>query len=396
MQAIIHVGDKKNGSKSIQGFVKANQRLLQASGILVSRATRCGPYHSLLASYALDDSRLAANPRREWGITDKAQLADHRFDVERRIADEVAAAGPGINTFLFSHEGLLALGAEETDRLMTMLRKFFSGFRIVAYLRRQDRHLVSQWGQHLKAGKVPRRRFLENFRHKQSYLEMLDNWEHAVGRENLSVRVFESKSFLHGCLYRDFCAAAGIAWNAKFLRPRPANIGIDRVAQTFLLALNARIHAGAGPAEQRGHVVPFLEGCCTGEGIKPPRAWAKQVTAFFARENEEIRRRYFPQRPALFDNDFGSYPEGGSPDCTAPEAIDLAVTMWQHFQQGPTEKEIQEAYRLVLGRQASPEEVANHARAGASIRNLYVSLLNSGEYCTSRKSSAVENDKAAA
>ncbi len=396
MKAIIHVGDMKCGSKSIQVFAKANQRLLHDSGILVSSATRCGAYHSLLASYALDDKRLDSNPRREWGVTDGTQLADHRAEAERRIAGELSAVDPGIDTILFSHERLLSLDTQEVNRLMTLLRKYFSAFRIVAYLRRQDWHLVSLWGQHLTSGRVPPKRFYELYREKGSYLKMLDNWDRAVGREGLSVRRFEPRAFDSGCLHRDFCTAAGIPWEPKYVRPKPANVGINRVAQAFLQSWNASVKAENGAAARPPRaLIRFLQRHFAGEGMTPPRVWAKKVMRYFAPENEEIRRRYLPESPVLFDDDFRSYPGNASTECTVSEAFRVAMVMWQHLQQGSSEEMIQQAYGLVLGRAAAQEEIVEHTRRGC-VRGLYVDLLQSEEYSRLKKWTAAETNGDAA
>jgi hypothetical protein len=93
---------------------------------------------------------------------------------------------------LFSHEMLLSLHPPEVDRLMGLLRRLFSGVRVIAYLRRQDRLFLSLWGQRLKTHD-PGATFCDDLLAHRSYLRMLETWERAVGRENLSVRVLGSR-----------------------------------------------------------------------------------------------------------------------------------------------------------------------------------------------------------
>ena len=378
MKAIIHVGDMKAGSKSIQTFLLENRQLLQDAGVYVSEETRVGPYHSMLCSYAFDDSRMENNPRREWGITDISQMEEHRHDVHEKIKNEVANLEPGTHSVVFSHEGLLSLDGAEVARVMQLLRTYFSEIRIVAYIRRQDKHFVSMWGQRINSGQSPGPNFFQMLRNSRSYVAMLANWEQAVGLENLAVRVLESKSFLNGNLYQDFCAAAGIPWNDQFEQSNASNVGLNPVAQTFLIALNQRLAAKGVPTiTPRSGVIPFLQQYFTGNGTVPSRAWALETVEFFAKENEEICRRYFPDQTSLFDDNFDSYPINGTPPCTAAEAFDLAVTMWEHFHQGPTELEVRQAYRLILGRAPTPDEVATQTQANASVKGLYMGLLRS-------------------
>ena len=68
MQAILHIGDMKCGSKSIQGWLAANDSLLRRHGFHGGVATKHSFYDSGLACYALDDADLTAEPRREHAI----------------------------------------------------------------------------------------------------------------------------------------------------------------------------------------------------------------------------------------------------------------------------------------------------------------------------------------
>jgi len=92
MEAILHLGDAKSGSKSIQEWMLQDAALLEENGFHQSATTKIGPYDSRLASYGLDDWRLENNPRQEWQIRRAADVPHHRLEIERELAAEVAAA----------------------------------------------------------------------------------------------------------------------------------------------------------------------------------------------------------------------------------------------------------------------------------------------------------------
>jgi hypothetical protein len=94
MQAILHIGDMKCGSKSIQGWLAANESRLRGHGFHAGAATKHSFYDSGLACYALDDADLASEPRREHAIHATADVPNYRRSLEERLAAEVAALPP--------------------------------------------------------------------------------------------------------------------------------------------------------------------------------------------------------------------------------------------------------------------------------------------------------------
>jgi len=226
---------------------------------------------------------------------------------------------------------------------------------------------------------------------------MLDTWERAVGRDRLAVRIFDKSAFKQGDIQADFRAAAGIPSDPRFTRPALRNEGLDAAAQSLLLALRdrlvanrerdrrrltARIHRffrgrGRRPWEPVAFPRPLVAHLMRnrpGSGLMPSRSWAREIAAACAAENEIIRRRYFPDREALFDDDFSTYPdEGGPPGRTVPPCDVLALRQEGSAVAGPAE--VEEAYRLVLGRDPAPEERAVVGRRRANIAEVYASLL---------------------
>jgi hypothetical protein len=396
MRAILHVGDMKCGSTSIQEWMTRDRALLQENGFWLSDVTRIAHYDSRLSSFALDDDRMDVEARRECGIGSPDEVPAHRRDIEERLATEVKSLPSSAQAMIFSHELMLLLRPREVGRLVTMLRRMFSGIHVVAYIRRQDRLFLSLWGQRLKSY-APEPNFFERQLQRRSYLRMLDTWSAAVGRENFVVRVFDKSSFAQGDLQSDFRDAARIPHDARHAPPCRTNESLDAAAQSLLFELGKRLDGNSSlerrrlwnrirrafqPEAKRRANVPmippslktFLVRHRTGRSLLPDRAWATRIMESCSRENELIRRRYFPERDRLFDDDFSEYPTEGGPPGT-----NLRLCAPEEFAQpavgSVTPEDIVEAYRIVLGRAPDPRVVAHEANATANIAQVYASLL---------------------
>jgi hypothetical protein len=396
VQAILHVGDMKCGSTSIQEWMTRDRALLQANGYWLSDVTRIAHYDSRLSSYALNDDRMEVEARKESGIRSSRDVPAHRRDIEWRLTQEVASLPSTAKAMIFSHELMLSLWPSEVQRLLSMLRRVFAGVRVVAYIRRQDRLFLSLWGQRLKSY-APEPDFFERQVQRRSYLRMLDTWSHAVGRDNLVVRVFDKASFAQGNLQADFREATGIPHDDRYAPPSHSNESLDAAAQMLLLELGkkldgrssqdrrrlwSRIRRAFQPKAKRQTSIAmfplplkmFLIRNRTGRSLLPDRAWAHRIMSACEKENEVIRRRYFPDRVRLFDDDFSDYPADGG-----PPGSNLRVCVPEEFAH-PTvgsvpPAEIIEAYRVVLGREPDPATVARESDTAANIAQVYASLL---------------------
>lgn len=396
MRAIVHIGDMKCGSKSIQHWLHQDAPVLRELGFHRVLATCVEIYDAALASYGIDDASLANEPRRECGIRSAAEVPAHRQDLERRLAAELAALPAQVHTVVFSHEMLLSLEPGEVERVTALLRRHFDEVRVVAYIRRQDRLFLSLWGQRLKTHD-PGTGFCDCLREQRSYLRMIETWEEAVGRGNVILRIFDKSAFRQGDIQADFCTAAGIPLDPRFTRPALRNEGLDAVAQTLLLSLRDRLVERRERARRsiasrlrrlfRGRsarawapvafplpLVRELMRSRPGSGLVPSRAWAREIVAACAAENEAIRGRYFPERAALFDDDFSGYPEeGGPPGSNAPPCDPAALC--QEGCPPPAVEDVAEAYRLVLGRRPRADELDASRRPGVTVAMVYATLL---------------------
>ena len=397
MQAILHIGDMKCGSKSIQHWLCQDAAMLAEHGFHGCAATRVEIYDSRLASYALGDDRADTEPRRECGIATAAEVPAHRAEIEESLRRELVSLPATARAVVFSHEMLLSLEPDEVERVVSLLQRHFTSIRVVAYIRRQDQLFLSLWGQRLKTCD-PGPAFCDCLRDTRSYVDMIDTWERAVGSGNMALRIFDKSAFRNGDLQADFCSAAGIPLDPRYTRPPICNEGLDSAAQSLLLELRDRLvarreRARRGIADRlrrlvRGRrptpwtpitfpipLVSHLMKYRTGRGLVPSRAWARHIVTACATENEIIRSRYFPNQNTLFHDDFSGYPEeGGPPGIAAQQCDPMAVR--QDGCPPPEPEHVEQAYRLVLNRRPQPKELAQACKPGVNIAEVYATLLS--------------------
>jgi hypothetical protein len=396
MQAILHIGDMKCGSKSIQTWLAQDAAILREHGFHRCQAIQWGCYDSGLASYALNDDRRETTPRHEFGIGSAAEVPAHRREIEERLAHAMANLPSDARGMIFSHEMLLSLEPAEVERAVALIRRHFDSIRVVAYIRRQDRLFLSLWGQRLKTHD-PGSAFCDTMRTHRRYLPMLDAWEGAVGREHVTLRVFDKATFRKGDLRADFCEAAGIPLDPRFTRPALRNEGLDAAAQLLLLELCDRLNARRErdrrslgrrlrrvlfgresrdwiPVAFPGSLVRHLMRTRQGKGLLPSRQWARETAAAHVEENETIRRRHFPDRERLFDDDFSSYPEAGGPPGVGLRECDPEAFVTTD-REPLTPEAITEACEAVLGRRPGTGEEASLGRSATNLAHLYALLL---------------------
>ena len=61
--------------------------------------------------------------------------------------------------------------------------------------------------------------------------------------------------------------------------------------------------------ETRREIVQFLARTKPGKGLLPPREEAEKFLKFFEESNEQVRKKWFPEKKDLFKVDFNKYPE---------------------------------------------------------------------------------------
>lgn len=353
-QAILHIGTAKTGSTTIQRLLAQHRDRLPAHGFAYPTSPGAKNHFRLVICGA--DPDIANAMARQLGEVGDAAAVAQRFRQE--LAAELAALPDSVHTVIFSNEHCYAKidSAVAAARLRDFLAPFFDGFRIVAYLRRQDELAVSRYTTRLRAGGVetlilPRAGDVDAGdqaagddaddqqagrpagspdRQGYDWATMLDRWATAFGKAAVCPRVFARDAFTGGDLMLDFQDACGMA---AVFEPgaRAQNSSLLPAAQEFLRRCNvARRDATSGRARRRPMptvVKQHLDRAYAGPGRQPARADAEAFVAGFAEANGRLRAGYFPYRARVFSADFSKYPVREDPLPGDADVLEVALSV---------------------------------------------------------------------
>ncbi|MGB2199731.1 MAG: hypothetical protein ACPH5G_00185 [Pseudooceanicola atlanticus] len=195
MELILHIGDMKTGSSSIQATLETNRALLREAGYFYPP---CGKYenHVLLTLPAL--SRV---PRQFAHVDTRETLLTR---AERHWAKIAAAVGKHApEKVILSAENLLGLRASEVPAFLQLVQRHVPGITsttAICYLRRNSSHYTSRLQQRIKASSL-----LPPLQ-PNSYAPKLAQWADQVDR--LVVREMARDTLTGGDVVPDFLHTA--------------------------------------------------------------------------------------------------------------------------------------------------------------------------------------------
>lgn len=213
-ELIVHIGNGKTGTSSIQKTLGDNSEALDHQGIRY-------------LGYALERSE---NPRYEWQAPSEVNLLLAADQLERRhkelfevLRDEMTLlASKGIPRAVWSNEALFQQNATAVHALK-LLEETGVGIRIICYVRRHDhwaKSAYAQWGIKHKTYAGPVKPFAEWVRSRSlHFAPAVDVWEAQFGK-NFNLRNFD----VIGDVSADFLTqigAEGIAPQRVYETPSP-------------------------------------------------------------------------------------------------------------------------------------------------------------------------------
>jgi tetratricopeptide (TPR) repeat protein len=300
---ILHIGQSKTGTSSIQRVLGARREALAKLGV-------CYPLSPGWANHGLLPASLVAvgqlghfHPNVWEGMPPEARLAKFRAD----FAAELAAMPADTRLLLISAEqmgGLLST-EERVTALRDLLAPHVGSMRVVMYLRRQDSHFASGYTQALRVGHVGPPLLPQagpEQRRDYDYAAILDLWARVFGEEAVTPRIFEPDSLLNRDVVDDFLALCGIPLEVPKDDPdRQSNLSLTPGGIELVRAMAAMLGKelkGSSPLWRR--FVQAANETLPGRGWKPDPADAAAFLARFAQVNEAVRQRWFPDRATLF------------------------------------------------------------------------------------------------
>ncbi len=330
---ILHIGQSKTGTSSIQRVLGARRDQLASLGVCYPRSPGWAN-HGLLPASLVPLERLGHfNPALWEGMGPAARLA--RFRTE--FAAEMATLPEGTRLVVISAEqcsGLLA-GEAEVARLRDALAPHVDAIRVVVYLRRQDSHFASSYTQALRVAQIsppalPRSG--PDVLRQYDYAALLDLWARVFGDAAIEPRIFEPESLLNGDAVDDFLAAGGIGLAVPADDPdRQSNVSLSPDGIDLVRAIGEWLRTcepgGLSPASPLWRrFVNAANETLPGRGWRPSAAEAEAFLARFEGVNEAVRRRWFPGRERLFA---GPVPDAAAAfrPPAAPPPVDAAAAL---------------------------------------------------------------------
>jgi len=248
----IHIGMGKTGTTAIQNFFWDNRKPLKKHGILYPKVGTMSNAHHLLSPH------IPKFLQGQWNFLEPDQWCERlsRSD-ESRI--------------LISSELMAWTQPEQVATFCRRVSKFFD-LRIIIYLRRQDDIIMATYNQQIKAGVQKRdiHHILDGQIKRFNYVDKINPWAEAIGKDKILVRPYEKSQFHLGDIRPDLLHHAyGVLWSDQFQRSElDPNPRLSVSAMEFKRLINILDHN----ADQTNPFNDALAGCA-----RPDKGSAKDI-----------------------------------------------------------------------------------------------------------------------
>ena len=236
----VHIGSPKTASTALQFFCVDNSEVLNQKGYCYPLFPQTYPDASRLRAYFLI-----------------VRLKNRLGRRSKRWEEAVFQEGMEVIHKSFENYDNVIISDERIWRSMDVERKDLwekltkeaqkGGFqiRVIAYVRRQDKFLISLWNQQIKIIKVELAKCTieewmnkVNLKARLEYADKLDRIAKVIGKENVIVRRFDG-SFEGGSIYSDFLSAVGLSLTDDYkIKQEVVNIGLYGNTQELKRVIN--------------------------------------------------------------------------------------------------------------------------------------------------------------
>lgn len=202
----MHMGSSKTGTSAIQVFLGENQKALEEQGI----------------AFPIFDIQYPTirKQRNAHFMVDKTEEREENYEC---IVGQIKALCKKFERVILTDESIWN-NPRNVKRFAKDMEAEGITLKLVAYLRRQDLYLQSQWAQNVKENMtIDFYNYTKRFRIKINYYEQLCKLRDIVGMENLLVRPYEKQQFAEGNLLIDFMNTVGIEKSDSLVFQKKAN-----------------------------------------------------------------------------------------------------------------------------------------------------------------------------
>jgi hypothetical protein len=328
LKAIVHIGTEKTGTTSIQRFLYLNRKKLKNAGFYFIQSAGTMNNRAIPA-YCMSDERFDDFFREE-GISTEADKKKFKRRFFKEFENEIRSVPSNVHTIIISSEHFHSrLRTEpELDNVYNLLSPFFDEIKIVCYLREQVSTCTSYYSTHMKSGGTDSfAAFLQRCQPANyyfNYFVMLANWERCFGIASMDVSLFSQERFLNGDLLDDFTAKLNPALVGTLNKSiQVENESLNPVGQALARAINILFPVTSKRSEvneMRDKCKKIINQRLTGKGQQPGLEVRKAIYNSFAKLNEQLRQKYFPEIEILF-----APPEESSPNAATIDETDFEV-----------------------------------------------------------------------
>ena len=208
-EVVIHIGSPKTATSSIQSIFSRNSGKLKKSGWAYPSLCRNGDAHHLLVCDLIEKHRETKMPDFWYGEM-------QRGSAWNKFHEEVDSLGDSINKVFISSE-LFFAQTQNVDQILSAIKEELKEYsvKILVYLRRQDQLYASFYNQDVKGmrqwGDSAELFYQTHQMFKKSYFDIVEQWAHYFGAENVIVRPFSRDELVGGDIVKDICSVLGCA-----------------------------------------------------------------------------------------------------------------------------------------------------------------------------------------
>jgi hypothetical protein len=291
----IHIGAAKSGSSAIQEALGQNAANLRRLGVIVPDS-RLGVGGPITGNHVSFFQSVAP-------VTDEAVAAVSTLLIALRQEADRAHAGK----IVVSAENLINPPSGFT-RLFAHASESFD-VRVVAYIRRQDDHMLACWRQWGFKDDPDQDAWLQRVKTRWGdWDRMLGVWEQGLPSARVTVRVFDRTRLVGGDVVTDFLDVLGVPTDGLTISNEPVNRGLNDVA-TRIAVRNPHLFVGRHDHRFIQFLQRFGGNLATvpiNAGLAISADERRALVALHADGNESVRQRYFPELPegGLFSSTF--------------------------------------------------------------------------------------------
>lgn len=134
--------------------------------------------------------------------------------------------------------------AAAIHELKKWLTPLYDQIKIIVYLRRQDRLVLSAYSTHLRGGETKEFRFPPAGIQSPyfGYRKMVNQWAEVFGKSNVNIRLFEKQKLYKESIVDDFGEQIGFDMSdTSFVQPIDSNKSLSHAAKLCLIQINREI-----------------------------------------------------------------------------------------------------------------------------------------------------------